>query len=202
MESLVAHCQERDLAGARSAVINLRGLFDPRLVQFSSNDDTVLHIYITALHERFGDPFIGKVLTSEIASPSLLMHMYTFGPLSPDEPRSWDIAQDYHASDYCISAYTRFLLTRPANLISNNEWGRRRLQMKKALGCIVECLWSQGLKNPDAILCVCQFKSFAFTPTELATLVTGFIGKNSQEPGYRRVTLRKKRKLTQAAASS
>lgn len=189
METFFAHCREKHFTGARSTVHFCR-LSNPRLTQFSSNDDAVLNMYFICLYEVYRERVIRKILQSGSSSPSLLM--YLLKALSVKD------SYNFQKSDQYIAVCARYFLKRPVHLISNNEWVRRRVQMKKDLGATVQALWKCGLTSTEMVLSVCTFHAFAFTPTELRILVTGFVGKENDEPGYRRITLqqRKKRKLS------
>lgn len=185
METFFAQCREKNFTGARSTVHFCR-LSNPRLTQFSSNDKVALNIYFVCLYEAYGNLAIRKILQSGSSSPSLLM--YLLKELSAND------SYNFQKSDQCIAVCAQYFLERPIHLISNNEWVRRRLQMKKDLGVIVQGLWKGGLTSTEMVLSVCTFHAFAFTPTELRILVTGFAGKENDEPGYRRITLQKRKK--------
>lgn len=179
--NLLYFCQQNDIPSARSFVDQC-DINDLKLVQVSTNDDEVLDLYMGLLYQRFGQRFIMRVIGCEVASPSLLM--YTLSRMS--------LVRGCRVSDQALSVCARRFLTRPHCLVCKSQWDRTRLRMKKDLGGVVQCLWGAGLCSADAILCISKYCSFAFTPSELRTLVIGFVGRQNQEPGYRRVVLHRR----------
>lgn len=179
-------CLQGDALEAYRALLEL-SLFSPWLLQFSGGPEA-MGLYWRLLYDRFGTRFLRRIFECEFSSRALLDYAFKTIPL---EDYSYLVRRNCHVSSQSLCYIVNQRRVPHGLMISRSFWNIQRLKAKKLLGVIVQGTWNGGLGSVDAILSVCQFCSLPFTPTELRMLIDGFVGKDKQKPGYRRVVLRR-----------
>lgn len=164
-------------------------LLSPWLLQFSGGPEA-MGLYWRLLHDRFGTRFLRRIFECEFSSRALLDYAFRTTPI---EDYSYLVRRNCRVSSQALCYIVNQRIVPHGLMISRSYWNIQRLKAKKLLGVLVQAMWSGGLVSIDAIFSVCQFCSLPFTPPELRLLIDGFVGRDKQEPGYRRVILRRTR---------